>query len=195
MIGIARTHDGVELSHERKTLGLHLKLSVLSALAAAVGSLVVVRGAASGDLAIGDVILFMAAVAAIQSSIGGVITQLSSTGVVVAIFRRYLPTVDRPSPAPARRTARAPRQAQLELRDVWFRYADDAPWVWRGVDLVIPRGSAVGLVGVNGAGKSTLIKLLTRLYEPTRGAILWDGVDIRELDPAALRARMTATFQ
>jgi ATP-binding cassette subfamily B protein len=48
---------------------------------------------------------------------------------------------------------------------------------------------------VNGAGKSTLIKLLCRLYDPQRGAIFWDGVDIRDLDPAELRLRLAVTFQ
>jgi ATP-binding cassette subfamily B protein len=67
--------------------------------------------------------------------------------------------------------------------------------VLRGVSLVIPRGQAVGLVGHNGAGKSTLVKLICRLYEPDRGTILWDGRDLRDLDLAALRDRMSVMFQ
>jgi ATP-binding cassette subfamily B protein len=63
------------------------------------------------------------------------------------------------------------------------------------VDLSIPAGQAVALVGRNGAGKSTLVKLLCRLYDPTHGAITWDGVDLRELDLAALRERIGAVFQ
>ena len=53
----------------------------------------------------------------------------------------------------------------------------------------------MGLIGRNGAGKSTLIKLLCRMYDPERGSILWDGVDLRELDPAELRARIGVVFQ
>ena len=56
-------------------------------------------------------------------------------------------------------------------------------------------GSAVALVGLNGAGKSTLVKLLCRFYDPTRGAILWDGVDLRDLDVGELRDRIGAVFQ
>lgn len=63
---------------------------------------------------------------------------------------------------------------------MWFRYSDDHPWVLSGVDLFVPVGRAVALVGRNGAGKSTLVKLPCRLYDPTRGAILWDGVDLRD---------------
>jgi ATP-binding cassette subfamily B protein len=65
----------------------------------------------------------------------------------------------------------------------------------RGIDLDIPLASRTAIVGLNGAGKSTLIKLLCRLYEPTRGRITWDGVDIRELDAASLRARISSVFQ
>ena len=65
----------------------------------------------------------------------------------------------------------------------------------RGVDLAIPYGAAVALVGLNGAGKSTLVKLLCRFYDPQRGAILWDGVDLRELSTSELRERIGALFQ
>src|SRR5690606_40590095 len=83
----------------------------------------------------------------------------------------------------------------IELRDVWFRYSPDHPWALRGVDLVIPHGQSVALVGRNGAGKSTLVKLLCRMYDPDRGAVLWDGVDLRDLDPAELRRRIGEVFQ
>jgi ATP-binding cassette subfamily B protein len=99
-----------------------------------------------------------------------------------------LERADAPRPAPALTHG-------VELRDVWFRYGPDQPWILQGVDLLIPQGRSLALVGLNGAGKSTLVKLLCRLYDPTRGAILWDGVDIREIDPDALRLRMSAVFQ
>ena len=59
----------------------------------------------------------------------------------------------------------------------------------------VPHGQAVALVGRNGAGKSTLVKLLCRLYDPDRGRILWDGVDLRDLDLAGLRDRISVVFQ
>jgi ATP-binding cassette subfamily B protein len=63
------------------------------------------------------------------------------------------------------------------------------------VSLSIPYGRALALVGLNGAGKSTLVKLLCRFYDPTAGRITWDGVDLREMDVAALRDRIGAVFQ
>ena len=60
---------------------------------------------------------------------------------------------------------------------------------------MIPAGQCVALVGLNGAGKTTLVKLLARLYDPIRGQVLWDGIDIREFHPQELRERLAAIFQ
>jgi ABC-type multidrug transport system fused ATPase/permease subunit len=72
-------------------------------------------------------------------------------------------------------------RSQIELRDVSFSY-DGIVNVLDGVNLVIPRGATIGIVGVSGAGKSTLVDLLLRLTDPTKGAILIDGKDLRALD-------------
>ncbi|MGC9539591.1 ATP-binding cassette domain-containing protein [Streptomyces sp. UG1] len=79
--------------------------------------------------------------------------------------------------------------------DVWFRYHDDQDWILRGVTLHIPVGLTTAIVGINGARKSTLIKLLCRFFDPCKGRILWDGVDIRDYEPEAYRARLSAMFQ
>ncbi|HEX9101247.1 MAG TPA: ABC transporter ATP-binding protein [Polyangia bacterium] len=68
-------------------------------------------------------------------------------------------------------------------------------WALRHVSFFVPRGQSVALVGANGAGKTTLIKLLTRLYDPSEGRILLDGVDLRDWDAVKLRARIAVIFQ
>jgi ATP-binding cassette, subfamily B, bacterial len=83
----------------------------------------------------------------------------------------------------------------LEFRHVWFRYPGREDWALRDLSLVIAPGEKLALVGQNGAGKTTLIKLLTRLYDPTQGEILLDGVDLREYDPDELRKRIGVIFQ
>jgi ATP-binding cassette, subfamily B, bacterial len=67
--------------------------------------------------------------------------------------------------------------------------------ILRGLNLEIPAGTSLAIVGQNGAGKTTLAKLLCRLYDPTAGAIEVDGIDLRELDLASWRRRITAVFQ
>ncbi|MET8148702.1 ABC transporter ATP-binding protein [Actinoplanes sp. NPDC049668] len=90
--------------------------------------------------------------------------------------------------------------AELPIREirferVTFRYAPDAPPVLDGLDLVIPAGASLAIVGLNGAGKTTLVKLLARLYEPESGRITADGVDIRTFDGAAWQRKVAAIFQ
>jgi subfamily B ATP-binding cassette protein MsbA len=77
--------------------------------------------------------------------------------------------------------------ASLSFGDVWFRYEENLPWALREVTLDIPRGEVVALVGPSGAGKSTLAGLVSRFWDPTRGAIELGGVDLRELRLADLR--------
>ena len=83
----------------------------------------------------------------------------------------------------------------IEFRGVGFRYPENDEWVLRDIDLKIRPGEKIALVGHNGAGKTTLIKLLSRLYDPTEGTILIDGIDIRDIDPLALRQKIGVIFQ
>ncbi len=85
--------------------------------------------------------------------------------------------------------------AGIEFRDVSFTYPGSETPALRSVDLTIRPGQKLALVGSNGSGKTTLIKLLTRLYEPSEGAVLVDGRDLREWDTDALRFRVSVVFQ
>jgi ATP-binding cassette, subfamily B, bacterial len=83
----------------------------------------------------------------------------------------------------------------IELREVSFRYPGSDKSVLSSVDLRLPAGSIVAIVGVNGAGKSTLVKLLTGMYKPTSGVITVDDEDLDTIDLGAWRKRSTGTFQ
>jgi len=81
------------------------------------------------------------------------------------------------------------------FEDVGFQYAGSDRWAVRHVNLTIGPGERIALVGENGAGKTTLAKLLARLYEPTEGRILLDGIDVRDYDLASLRRAIGVIFQ
>jgi ATP-binding cassette subfamily B protein len=100
-------------------------------------------------------------------------------------------------------------RGEIELDGVWFSYArggdasidevaemstglaaDDERWALAGIDLRVPAGQTVALVGETGAGKSTLAKLVARFYDPQRGRVLVDGYDLRELSSQALRSQL-----
>lgn len=83
----------------------------------------------------------------------------------------------------------------FEFRDVGFQYPGSDRWAVRHVNFTLRPGERVAFVGENGAGKTTLTKLIARLYDPTEGRILLDGVDLREYDLASLRRAISVIFQ
>lgn len=182
---------------DRREMFGQATLALLAAAVAAGGLAWAITLAAGGRLTVGDVTLFVAAVAGVQTALGGMVAQGAGMHHALLLFDHYRAVVGAPPdlPEPAGAVEPGPLRHGVELRDVWFRYADGQPWILRGVDLVIPAGSTVALVGLNGAGKSTLVKLLCRFYDPVRGGVRWDGTDLRELDVVGLRRRLSVVFQ
>ncbi|QYC44223.1 Alpha-hemolysin translocation ATP-binding protein HlyB [Nonomuraea coxensis DSM 45129] len=197
MLTELRTVNEAERDLDRRTLRGQGLMSLLGAAVAAGGLFWAVGAAAAGNLSVGDVSVFVAAVAGVQTALTSIVSQWAGAHNALLMFGHYVGVVQAGPglPVAARPAALPPLREGIELRDVWFRYDDDHPWVLRGVNLFIPYGRAVALVGLNGAGKSTLVKLLCRLYDPVRGSILWDGVDLREVRPDDLRARLGVVFQ
>ena len=91
--------------------------------------------------------------------------------------------------------ALAPLQREIELRNVSFGYANETRAVLKDVSLKIKAGTMVALVGESGGGKSTLTKLLPRFHDPTSGAVLWDGVDLKDATLESLRNQIALVTQ
>ena len=151
---------------------------------------------ANSEVTLGEVVVYLqSAVGVSLLAFGGFSWALDGAAAPVAAVLRLesamrpagaLPSGDRPAAAlPAR---------EIRFRDVSFAYPGGAP-VLEHFDLAIPAGTSLAIVGQNGAGKTTIAKLLCRLYDPQGGAIEIDGVDMRHLDPASWRSRLTAVFQ
>ena len=85
--------------------------------------------------------------------------------------------------------------SEIRFRDLTFAYPSTGEPVLKDLNLTIPAGTSLAIVGQNGAGKTTLAKLLCRLYDPQSGSIEVDGVDLRELDLEGWRSRVAAVFQ
>jgi ATP-binding cassette subfamily B protein len=197
MIAEMSAANAAQERQDRRELRSYAGLGMLSAAVAGIGLAWAVAGVAGGRLGVGDLTVFVAAVPGTQGALQSLIQRLATAHQAAIMFDHYVHVVDGPPdlPVPSRPRPLAPLRSGIELRDVWFRYAEDGPWILRGVNLFIPYGRAVALVGHNGAGKSTLIKLLCRFYDPVRGTIRWDGVDLRDIAVAELRARIGAVFQ
>ena len=162
---------------------------------AAFGAIVVVlweggRLVLAGELSPGTLVAFLLYAVTISgaiTSLAGFWSQLQeSAGAAQRIFElmdyphELIERIDaRPLPRPVRGVVR--------YEDVWFRYAEDQPWVLEGIDFEIPAESTFALVGSSGAGKTTLASLLPRFFDVDRGRILVDDVDVRDLRLEDLR--------
>jgi ATP-binding cassette, subfamily B, bacterial len=182
---------------DRRVLAVNVILAAISALVSAGGLLWAVFAAEAGRLTVGDVTIFVAALGTVASTMSMIISSAATSYRALLMFRSYQDVLTEEADLPVRADpvpALGLRQG-IEVDDVWFRYGPDQPWILRGVSCFIPHGQAVALVGHNGAGKSTLVKLLCRFYDPDRGRILWDGVDLRDMDLVGLRNRISVVFQ
>ncbi len=144
----------------------------------------------SGRLSFGVFALFLA-------SLLSMVRPLKRLSNIHVFFQQAIGAMERigeildaePSVVEVPRPRRFRFEDRIGFEDVWFRY-DDRGWVLKGVSFEVPKGKVVALVGASGSGKSTLAGLLLRLYDPVKGRILIDGVDIREMDLKDLRRHM-----
>ncbi len=154
-------------------------------------------GSGGEVISIGTVVAFTT----LQTRLLFPIQSLLSVGLEVqtslALFGRIFEYLDLPVDIVERANARALSgvRGDVRLQDVWFRYAPEAPWTLESIAAEIPAGTRTALVGETGSGKTTLAYLVARLYEPQRGCVSIDGVDIRDMTLASLAATVGLVSQ
>jgi ATP-binding cassette subfamily B protein len=130
---------------------------------------------------------------------GGLNWALDGAAAPVAAVLRLEPAMARAgslaAPKEGPRPALGMPAREIRFRGVTFAYPQGDQPVLDGFDLTIPAGSSLAIVGQNGAGKTTLAKLMCRLYDPQKGSIEVDGIDLRDMEPDAWRSQVTAVFQ
>ena len=147
---------------------------------------------------LGDLAVFFQVFSRGQSILGSLLGNVGQTvnhTLYLESLFRYLDLepkiVSNPTPVEFPRKIRQ----GIRFRNVTFRYPGESRPAITNLDLFIPAGKIVAIVGVNGAGKSTLIKLLSRFYDPDSGGIEIDGIDIRNFDVKELRLNISVLFQ
>ncbi len=155
--------------------------------------------ALQGGVSIGDLAIFGAATARMRLTLetfAGLAGATLTESLAIADVMAFL--AERPrraAAAPAVTPLPAPARGEIELRAVRFTYPGAAAPAIDDLSLHIAAGETIAVVGENGAGKTTLVKLIAHLYEPDAGTILFDGVDLRALAPAALHEQVACVFQ
>uniref|UniRef100_A0A383WDV3 Uncharacterized protein n=1 Tax=Tetradesmus obliquus TaxID=3088 RepID=A0A383WDV3_TETOB len=175
-----------------------------SAIPFAFGSMMVVLwyGAVlvlQGDMSLGDLNAYMLYAIFVSGSAGGIAGTAASLIAAVGAGRRVFQLMDRTPQLPPSGTlkpAGSPAGASLEFKDVHFAYPSRPDsWVLSGFSLAISPGQSVALVGASGGGKSTVVKLVQRFYDPQRGSLTLDGIDIRSIDTTFLHQAVALVAQ
>ena len=193
---VGATRDA--MVHAQNTVALVFSSGVL--VANLVLAVVVVAGSAlgvAGDLSVGKLLAFLFLVQLFTGPVQQATEVLNELQNAVAGWRRVLGIIDTPVQVadPGERGVPSQRgPAAVELRGVGFAYPGGPP-VLHEVDLRLPAGRSVAVVGATGSGKTTIAKLVTRLMDPTRGAVLLDGTDLRTVRTQDLRRRVVMVPQ
>ncbi|MEV5648824.1 ABC transporter ATP-binding protein [Nocardia sp. NPDC052254] len=184
----------VRLADRNLRLSIPL-MTITAALIFAANSTAVMT--VGGGSAIAELMAVIQAVGALQSST----QQLFTAGAQLHVDQLYLRNVEDflgiPEPQVEGGILEVPEKLEqgIEFRNVSFRYPGSDRYALRNIDVTLQPGRTTAIVGLNGAGKSTLGKLMGRLYEPSDGVILLDGVPLRRYDMASLRRRISYVFQ
>ncbi len=170
----------------------------LSTIATSLTYLYVALKAVMGPLTLGDLTLYTTAAQSVQSSIQGILGGFSgmyehnlylNNLFELMAMETVMPVPDKPVPVPK------PLRGEIRFDNVTFSYPGVTTPALTNLSFTVAPGETIAIVGRNGAGKTTLFKLICRLYDPSGGRILIDGVDIRDYDPAELRAQIGGMFQ
>ncbi|HLZ89150.1 MAG TPA: ABC transporter ATP-binding protein [Puia sp.] len=188
--------DARDLAVRRSSWGVFF--SMLGSLGYYSAYVFIILRAVHGRISIGDLTFLAGSFRQLRTLLEGILSRFTSVsqGAIylqdLFEFFEITPRIVRvahPRPFPR------PIRQGFTFEDVGFRYLHSERWANRHLSFTLRPGERLALVGENGAGKTTLIKLLTRLYDPTEGRILLDGVDLREYDPDELRQQMGVIFQ
>jgi ATP-binding cassette subfamily B protein len=189
-------NDNKKLAIQRSTWGTFF--SLLGSAGYYGAYIFIINKAVSGKISIGDLTFLAGSFRQLRSLIEGILIRFTSVSQGAIYLRdffdffRIKPTIkqaSKPVPFPN------PILQGFTFENAGFKYANADQWANRHLNFTLHPGQKIALVGENGAGKSTLVKLLARLYDPTEGRILLDGIDLREYDLVQLRLQTGLIFQ
>lgn len=184
---------------------LAIKRSLWGTLFAVLGSMgyyaayvAIIMGAVAGRITIGDLTFLAGSFRQLRSLLEGILSRFTSVSQGAIYLRDFFEFFDiQPKIKASAQPLPFPENIQqgFVFENVGFRYANSERWANRYLNFTLHPGEKLALVGENGAGKTTLVKLLARLYDPTEGRILLDGIDLREYDLTDLRLNIGIIFQ
>jgi ATP-binding cassette subfamily B protein len=172
--------------------------SVLGSAGYYVAYVIIILRTIEGKVSIGELTFLAGSFRQMRSLLEGILTRFSSISqgaVYLNDFFEFFEIQPRIVPVKGSLPFPVPLKTGFTFENVGFRYVNSDRWANRHLSFTLHAGEKLALVGENGAGKSTLVKLLARLYDPTEGRILLDGIDLKNYDLFELRKNMGIIFQ
>lgn len=151
--------------------------------------------ALTGAISIGDFSMCVASASTFYWSLHAIVTGIQDINKKCAYAHRYIEFMNYPAAMPKGNSSVKQGEHIIEFVNVSFRYPRTENYVLRNINITIKPGEHLSIVGLNGAGKTTFVKLLCRLYDVTEGAILIDGVNIKDYSEEEYRKLFAVVFQ
>ena len=189
-------HDNRKLVIRRAGWGSFF--SMLGSAGYYLAYVIIIFRTVEGKVSIGELTFLAGSFRQMRSLLESTLTRftgISQGAIYLSDFFEFFEIRPKIIPIPNALTFPNPVKTGFTFENVGFRYVNSDRWANRHLNFTLHPGEKLALVGENGAGKSTLVKLLARLYDPTEGRILLDGVDLREYDLFDLRQNMGIIFQ
>ncbi len=187
-----------QISAEQRRLKWVVMAEVLSTAGFVLAILLIVREVMAGNIQIGAMTFVVASLSQLDSSISGLLISIAKQYEANQYANDIYRVMDWP---PAIAHAKKPKKLELDgppeivFENVSFHYPHDPKLILDGLNLTIKAGEKLGIVGINGAGKTTLVKLLCRIYDPTSGRILVNGLDLRQVELEEWHSVLAVLFQ
>lgn len=193
---------GEYLKSYSKNQRSHFKIGVLGAIVSFFQTIVLygycAYKAISRLITVGDFSLYLGSITNFTSSFTGFVGKIVEIKYLSQNIENYQKYLDISTPASVKKgNVEIPITGKfdIEFKDVWFKYPNTENYVLKNVNIKIEYGQKLAIVGFNGAGKTTFIKLLCRLYEPTKGSIYLNGIDISTINIDQYRDFLSVIFQ
>ena len=188
--------DNKDLAIKRSLWGTFF--AVLGSLGYYAAYVVIIMKTIDGRITIGNLVFLAGSFRQLRSLLEGILTRFTSVSQGAIYLRDFFEFFEiKPKIKLSANPLPFPKKLQqgFTFDDVGFKYVNSERWANRHLSFTLHPGEKLALVGENGAGKTTLVKLLSRLYDPTEGRILLEGIDLREYDLADLRLNVGIIFQ
>lgn len=188
-------------SSKKRQKKVDIQFQISAAVITCVESMIVyifaVRQYQQGIIAVSFFLLFINAVHLFTDSVKTIVETFTWVREITDYYDGYKEFMDEPERflSETNLQKQVPVPFDIELKDVGFRYPNTKEYALRHVNLTIPYGSKIAVVGENGAGKSTLVKLIMRLYDVTEGEILLNGINIKNIDYMSYLHLFSTVFQ